>query len=62
MAWNYRGYGDTKGYTSPYNIKLDGEAILDFVINTLQVEGKIGIYGRSLGGIVATHVANSFPD
>ncbi len=61
MAWNYRGYGDTPGSSNPYNIKTDGESILHFVLNELKIKGKIGIYGRSLGGVVATHIAASFP-
>lgn len=35
MAWNYRGYGQTSGVPSPYNIKTDGESILHFVVNEL---------------------------
>jgi alpha/beta superfamily hydrolase len=62
MAWNYRGYADTNGTPTPYNIKMDGEAILNFLIAEMQVKGKIGVYGRSLGGVVATHLANTFPD
>ena len=61
MAWTYRGYGLTKGTPTPYNIKTDGEAILHFLLNDLKIKGKIGIYGRSLGGVVATHVAATFP-
>ena len=62
MAWNYRGYGNTPGNPTPYNIKLDGESILNFVVNTVKVKGQIGVYGRSLGGVVATHLAAKFPD
>jgi alpha/beta superfamily hydrolase len=57
MAWNYRGYGNTKGTPTPYNIKLDGESMLDFMLNGLSLTGKLGVYGRSLGGVVATHLA-----
>ena len=62
MGWNYRGYGHTKGTCTPYNIKSDGESILNFLLSELQVKGKIGMYGRSLGGCVATHVAAKYPD
>ena len=62
MAWNYRGYADTNGTPTPYNIKVDGESILNFLIQDLQLKGKIGVYGRSLGGIVATHLAATFPE
>lgn len=57
MTWNYRGYGLTKGTTSPSNIKSDAEEILNFVKNVLGVKGKIGVFGRSLGGIASTHLA-----
>jgi fermentation-respiration switch protein FrsA (DUF1100 family) len=60
MAWNYRGYGHTKGSPTPYNVKLDGEAILSFLVKDLKIEGKIGVYGRSLGGVVATHLAAKY--
>ena len=65
MCWNYRGYG--KSHSSffnpinPYNCKLDAERILDFLVNRLKVRGKIGLYGRSLGGIASCHLANKFP-
>lgn len=62
LGWNYRGYGATKGTPTPYNIKADGESMLYFVLNELQIKGKIGIYGRSLGGVVATHLSANFPD
>lgn len=61
MGWNYRGYGHTKGTPSPYNIKTDGESVLMFIVNDLMLNGKIGVYGRSLGGVVATHLAAAFP-
>ena len=35
MAWNYRGYGHTNGTPTPYNIKMDGESMLHFMINEL---------------------------
>jgi pimeloyl-ACP methyl ester carboxylesterase len=60
IGWNYRGYGNTKGQCTPYNIKSDGESMLYFVTNEIQVKGTIGIYGRSLGGVVATHIAATY--
>lgn len=56
VVWNYRGYGANKGTPNPYNIKRDGEAVLNFITKTLKVKGKVGVYGRSLGGIVACHL------
>ena len=61
VGWNYRGYGSTPGTPSPYNIKTDGESVLMFLLDELMITGKVGVYGRSLGGVVATHLAASFP-
>jgi pimeloyl-ACP methyl ester carboxylesterase len=67
MCWNYRGYGKSgssfiNGSINPYNLKLDGERVLEFVVKNLNLKGKIGVYGRSLGGIASCHLANKFPD
>ena len=56
IVWNYRGYGACKGSPDPYNIKRDGEAIVNFCVETLKLTGKLAVYGRSLGGIVACHL------
>lgn len=65
MCWNYRGYGLSKSRCcvgiSPYNTKLDAEKVVEFLINKIQVKGPIGVYGRSIGGIASTHLANKFP-
>lgn len=61
LGWNYRGYGETPGVCTPYNVKSDGESVLYFLINELHISGKIGMYGRSLGGIVATHLSANYP-
>lgn len=58
IVWNYRGYGACKGSPDPYNIKRDGEAIVKYCVKTLKLTGKLGVYGRSLGGIVACHLGN----
>jgi hypothetical protein len=49
MCWNFRNYGNStspilKGL-NPFNIKIDAEKVLDFVINRLKIKGKIGVYG-----------------
>ena len=67
MCWNYRGYGQSRmslcsAKINPYNCKLDAEKVLEFLLKKLQVKGKIGVYGRSLGGIASTHLANKFPE
>ena len=56
VVWNYRCYGSAKGTPTPYNIKRDGEAVVEFCITTLKLKGRLGVYGRSLGGIVACHL------
>jgi pimeloyl-ACP methyl ester carboxylesterase len=65
LCWNYRDYGLSQsklfGSINPYNCKLDAEKVLDFLVNTMKIRGKIGVYGRSLGGIASTHLANRFP-
>lgn len=67
MCWNYREYGrsESSWYSShinPYNAKLDAERVMNFVLNSLKIRGKIGVYGRSIGGIASCHLANKFSD
>lgn len=66
LVWNYRGYGLTKARKcwfnfqntpSPQKFKLDSETILRYLRSTVGVRGKIGVYGRSLGGISTTHLS-----
>ena len=45
---------------NPSNIKKDADMILDFLVKRLKVKGKIGVYGRSLGGIASTHLAREY--
>ena len=61
MAWNYRDYGRSGGTPDPYASYHDGESILKFLIEDLGVKGKIGCFGRSLGGTMATHLACNYP-
>jgi pimeloyl-ACP methyl ester carboxylesterase len=66
VLWNYSGYGRTfhkgvcgclKNYPSPENIMKDSESVLRYAKKQLGLRGKIAIYGRSLGGIAAAHLA-----
>ena len=59
MVWNYRGYGLSKGKPNPTNIRTDGEKIVRFMRKDMALTGKIGVYGRSLGGVVTTHLVDS---
>jgi pimeloyl-ACP methyl ester carboxylesterase len=60
MAWNYRDYGRSEGTPDPFLCLHDSESILKFLIKDLGLIGKIGCFGRSLGGTMASHLANNF--
>eukprot|EP00347_Sterkiella_histriomuscorum_P024303 403331600 len=67
LCWNYRDYGFSRkswysASISPYNVKIDAEKIMDFLLNKMKLRGKIGVYGRSIGGIASTHLANKFSE
>lgn len=61
FAWNYRSYGRSTGTPDPYLCYHDSERCLEFLIKELGIKGKIGCFGRSLGGTMATHLANKYP-
>lgn len=58
FVWNYRGYGRSSGTPCPDNLKSDIQVIYDYLRNQLQLKGKIGVYGRSLGGIPSSHLSS----
>lgn len=62
LLWNYRNYGRSEGVPDPYTTYHDSESMLKFLIEDIGVHGKIGCMGRSLGGTIATHLANSYPE
>jgi fermentation-respiration switch protein FrsA (DUF1100 family) len=54
----YRGYGDSDGHPSEAGLKLDSEAALRFISAHQGVDpNQIYLFGRSLGGAVAFHLA-----
>ena len=57
LAYNYQGYGTSKGTTSPDRLRDDGEALYRYLRDEMKIRGKIGVYGRSMGGMVACHMA-----
>ena len=57
FTWNYRGYGRSTGTPSPNKLQEDIQTIYNFLRNDLGLKGKIGVYGRSLGGIPATYIS-----
>jgi pimeloyl-ACP methyl ester carboxylesterase len=38
------------------------EKVLEAAVKKLKLTGKIGVYGRSIGGIAACHLASKYPD
>ena len=65
MCWNYRGYARSKvrgsccvkSEPTPQNMRQDAESVLKYCRSELGIKSKIGVYGRSLGGIATTHLA-----
>lgn len=65
LIWNYRGYGQTlqsifSPNLTPIQQMMDAERVMQFLVNHLKVQGPIGIYGRSIGGIAASHLCSKF--
>jgi len=58
IAWNYRGYGRSSGNSTPDSLKQDVDTVCDYAVKKLGLVGKLGVYGRSLGGIPSSHLAN----
>ncbi|MDD2714403.1 MAG: alpha/beta hydrolase [Candidatus Wallbacteria bacterium] len=60
LFFDYRCYGKSEGKTiSETGTYLDAEAAWDFMVNELKIPSdKIIIFGRSLGGAVATKLAS----
>ena len=51
----YRGFGDSEGTPSENGLKLDAEATLEYLLSRDDIDkDRIFIFGRSLGGAVAT--------
>lgn len=58
VMWNYRGYGRSSGRPDLSKMKIDAEKVAGYVKN--QKGCKIlGVHGESLGGSIASHLANS---
>lgn len=61
----YRGFGDSEdsvsngGFPNEAGIRMDSEAVLSFCRNHPKIDSsKIFVFGRSLGGAVAFHLAH----
>ena len=58
LLFDYRGYGQSTGRPSEAGLYRDGEAAWRYLTQTRRVDSlAVVLYGRSLGGAVATHLA-----
>lgn len=58
FVFDYRGYGRSAGTPYEAGVLADGEAALDWIAQRSgKAPSEIVLYGRSLGGAVAIHVA-----
>ncbi len=59
---DYRGYGKSTGKPSEQGTYIDAETAWHYLINEKKINSdKIIIFGRSLGGAVATWLADKYP-
>jgi len=58
LLFDYRGYGKSEGSPSESKLYIDGLAVYDYARTTLgSPDGRIALYGESLGGPYAADVA-----
>lgn len=62
LAFNYSGYGDSEGNSSQENLNEDAEAVYAFAKNLCNDNKKIYLHGFSIGGGVASSLAEKYPD
>lgn len=66
VCWNYRGYGESSigmfDFSNPVKAKMDAERVIAKAVDITKVTGKIGVFGRSIGGITACHLAGKYND
>lgn len=59
---DYRGYGNSTGHPTEAGTYLDAQAAWRYLTDTLQLPANnIIIFGRSLGGSIAAHLASQHP-
>lgn len=59
---SYRGYGESEGKPSESGIKQDAQAALDHLLQRKDIDtSKLVVFGRSLGGAVASWLAAENP-
>ncbi len=58
LTFDYRGYGESSGKPSEAGTYRDAKACWDYLINQCGLQpSDIILYGRSLGGAIASHLA-----
>ena len=57
ILYNYRGYGNSTGFTNYNNIKNDIIELFDFITKKY-IYNKVGVYGYSIGGIPSMFLAS----
>jgi len=56
---DYRGYGESSGKPTEAGLYADGDAAWAYLVNERGIDpGKIVVFGRSLGAVMATRVAS----
>ena len=59
LAYDYRGYGKSKGTPTIDGVCLDGLAAYNYLLTERKLEAtKIILYGESLGGGITCHIAS----
>ncbi len=62
FVFDYRGYGQSEGKPTESGTYLDARAAYDWLTKTRGIPAdQIVIFGRSLGGSIATHLAGRVP-
>ena len=63
FIYSYRGYGHSTGHPHEAGLKLDADAVMDFIASHKQLsQSSIITYGRSLGGAVAIYITSKYGD
>jgi len=61
LMLSYRGYGESLGSPSQAGFEADAQLVMDFVLERRDLSSSIVLFGRSLGGAVAIHLAARNP-
>ncbi|OBA20977.1 alpha/beta-hydrolase [Metschnikowia bicuspidata var. bicuspidata NRRL YB-4993] len=63
LIYSYRGYGKSSGTPLEAGLKLDAKRVVEYVSREDEqlLQTSLVLYGRSLGGAVAIHMAATYP-